>query len=254
MAPFRHGIVEGLHCRGFHFATKEPFKNQLPEALVWFNALIFEAESRTRQQLRAADPAVHRFLTIARAAREASASARQLSLPPCQTVASACQEAVTAPQAATAAWLPIPPLADLRLWELCPACFGRRDWGGDPEVNPDVHVAVDGNFTHQHYASVENDPEIVPYQNQAIWLTDTELEAARLHITEAHEMHPAANLPTYQKDPLMNAKSLIRLQEIVGTRLWKVLWHPKDLWLWCVGTMCHYLSVILLPPVSNDFI
>ncbi|KIJ52429.1 hypothetical protein M422DRAFT_122538, partial [Sphaerobolus stellatus SS14] len=57
----------------------------------------------------------------------------------------------------------------------------------------DVHVAIDGNFTHQRYASVENDPEIVPCQNQAIWLTDTELEAAWLHITEAHEVHAAAS-------------------------------------------------------------
>ncbi|KIJ42325.1 hypothetical protein M422DRAFT_171213, partial [Sphaerobolus stellatus SS14] len=73
------------------------------------------------------------------------------------------------------------------LRQQCPACFGRRHWGGDPETNPDVQVAIDGNFTHQRYSSVEGDPEIVPLSQLTIWLTEGELEVARQHIQDAHD-------------------------------------------------------------------
>ncbi|KIJ46504.1 hypothetical protein M422DRAFT_165232, partial [Sphaerobolus stellatus SS14] len=68
------------------------------------------------------------------------------------------------------------------LRQQCPACFGQRHWGGDPETNPNVQVAIDGNFTHQRYSSVEGDPKIVPLSQLTIWLTEGELEVARQHI------------------------------------------------------------------------
>ncbi|KIJ47785.1 hypothetical protein M422DRAFT_94012, partial [Sphaerobolus stellatus SS14] len=88
-----------------------------------------------------------------------------------------------------------PILADFRLQQQCPACFGRRHWSGDPETNPDVQVAMDGNFTHQRYSSVEGDSEIVPLSQLTIWLTEGELESTRLpdgSLDQCEKAHKAA--------------------------------------------------------------
>ncbi|KIJ36471.1 hypothetical protein M422DRAFT_261229 [Sphaerobolus stellatus SS14] len=45
-----------------------------------------------------------------------------------------------------------------------------------------MRVAIDGNFTHCRYASVEADPQIFSTDYQGFWLTEEELNSACDHV------------------------------------------------------------------------
>ena len=47
--PFRHGLVAGLKRHGYRFSSQEPFQNQLPEAIIWFNSLKYDCEILTKK-------------------------------------------------------------------------------------------------------------------------------------------------------------------------------------------------------------
>ncbi|KIJ55039.1 hypothetical protein M422DRAFT_241124 [Sphaerobolus stellatus SS14] len=147
VAPFCRALVHDLQWHGYSFSSKEPFKNQLPEALIWYDALKLEAENQTQQLLRLGD-------SIAQGPSTASSESQPSSSM----------------------------LAHWRLRHLCPACFGQSTWGGDAETNPDVQVAIDGNFMHCCYASVEADPQIFSTDYQGFWLTEEELNSAHDHV------------------------------------------------------------------------
>ncbi|KIJ30231.1 hypothetical protein M422DRAFT_85997, partial [Sphaerobolus stellatus SS14] len=51
----------------------------------------------------------------------------------------------------------------------------------------DVHVAIDGNFTHTRYSSVDDNPTIILLSELSLWLTEAELESAKKHMAECKE-------------------------------------------------------------------
>ena len=90
----------------------------------------------------------------------------------------------------------------------CPACFGRDCWGGDPDRcvqsmtslivdchwifflrNPDVIIALDGNFQHRRFAHVKDDPRILLEEDHYNWITDTEIAEAKEYI-QVHRSRP----------------------------------------------------------------
>jgi hypothetical protein len=148
VAAFREGLVAGLLRHGFCFSAKIPFKNQLPEAVTWFNALQHQLKQTEISMLQEAEKSIPQSLD--------NISDSELR----------------------------PGLSHWRLRQLCPACFGSRQWGRAAEKDPDVQVAIDGNFTHRRYKSVPEDPPIVESHHLEMWLTPEELEAAQSHMAE----------------------------------------------------------------------
>ena len=125
VAPFCLGLVAALIRHGYQFKAKIPFRNQLPEAIIWFNALKHKVQISEGEIIMAAEGQMNHDHTPIRAGPSSSTSDHQ----PTTMLAG-------------------DGLAHSRLHQLCPACFGGRSWGGLPEINPDVHVAIDVNFTH----------------------------------------------------------------------------------------------------------
>ena len=127
VALFCHGLIADLKYHGYHFSAQEPFQNQLPEAIIWFDALKYDAETLTKRLALVSNEGLQSVpFTIT-----------SFPVPPLPTV-------IPPKPSGTGTTLL---LVHLRLCELCPACFGRSTWGGNVETCPDIHVAIDGNFT-----------------------------------------------------------------------------------------------------------
>jgi hypothetical protein len=95
---FRAALLNGLQQRQYESLGLNPWKNQLPEAILWFDAMKRLIDV---QFCKLMDKAEHKLLT---------SSESPISLPPNHHVA---------------AYI---------LRKRCSWCFGRRDWGGDPET------------------------------------------------------------------------------------------------------------------------
>ncbi|KIJ31905.1 hypothetical protein M422DRAFT_266403 [Sphaerobolus stellatus SS14] len=187
VALFQHSLVKGLREHGFRFSSKEPFKYLLPDALIWFDAMKYEVELRIRRIIHSAD-------TFAQGLLAPSMSTPQQSTKPPESPSQ---------------------YADIHLRQLCPACFGQQQWGGNPEVLPDVHVAIDGNFTHRHYASVADDPMLISLSDPSIWLMEGELEMAKKYVQERQDHthgvgRQQAHVPTGSLDECKNSHNAAR--------------------------------------------
>ena len=56
----------------------------------------------------------------------------------------------------------------------CPACFGGTKFGTSLEDGGDIHVAMDGNFHHQHCHSAGNSPS---FYNPSYFLSKEQVDA-----------------------------------------------------------------------------
>ena len=55
--------------------------------------------------------------------------------------------------------------------------------------NPDVIIALDGNFQHRRFAHVKDDPRILLEEDHYNWITDTEIAEAKEYI-QVHRSRP----------------------------------------------------------------
>lgn len=61
----------------------------------------------------------------------------------------------------------------------CPACFGSIAFGRTLTDGGDIHVAMDGNFHHQHRRSAGDSPA---FYNPAYFLPKSQVDAMGIHI------------------------------------------------------------------------
>ena len=135
---------------------QEPFRRGLSQAAQWFNILQSELEKRV-------DNIVQRCQDLAKPAIE--------SFPTHPSSSSA------EPQA------PFQGTCTDTLIQWCPACFGGTCFGRLLEKGGDIHVAMDGNFHHQHRHSAGN---CSPFYHPQYFIPKMQVDAIGRRIVHAH--------------------------------------------------------------------
>jgi hypothetical protein len=121
---FREGLVDGLRRHGVRFQTNQPFKNQLPEALTWFDALKLKVEYQMEDILSAA------AASNPRPPPPYSGNATlngHTQRPPSSSIPTSSPKEPTSRTEQTSENAQLQSgIASTRLRNRCPACFGQR--------------------------------------------------------------------------------------------------------------------------------
>jgi hypothetical protein len=105
------------------FNAQKPWKDQLPEALTWFDALKHRVEINVEKIL---DDIEHTPLSYVANA--------PLDPQPSHTPSSPCSFGGPSSNSLIGAQVSLPELAHRILRARCPLCFGHETWGGDPNT------------------------------------------------------------------------------------------------------------------------
>ncbi|KAF5332294.1 hypothetical protein D9611_008142 [Ephemerocybe angulata] len=95
---------------------------------------------------------------------------------------------------------PLP--SSLQYWylqQLCPACFGRKKWGATFDEGCDVHVSVDGCWSHRHLRKKGDCPK---FHNPLFYLPTAEVNRVGVDIEVAKEKPPRVHIPTVPDDAI----------------------------------------------------